>query len=153
MRWTTLVLGVAAVGLLGCKGARRSPLVEAARLSLHDSEMAHPIPILTVRELRASQGYYRDVLGFKVAWEHGDPPSFGAVTRGDATLFMCQGCQGHPGGWVFIFTRDVDRLYEELRGRNAIIKSPPADMPWGMREMQVADRDGNVIRFASETEH
>jgi uncharacterized glyoxalase superfamily protein PhnB len=33
--------------------------------------------------------------------------------------------------------------------KGAIIKSPPGDKPWGMREMQVADPDGNVIRFGS----
>jgi len=48
-----------------------------------------------------------------------------------------------------LFTRDVDRLHEEFVRRNAIIKLPPTNMPWGMREMQVADPDGNVMRFAS----
>jgi len=33
--------------------------------------------------------------------------------------------------------------------RGATIKSPPDDKPWGVREMQVADLDGNVLRLAS----
>jgi len=36
-----------------------------------------------------------------------------------------------------------------LRQRRAIIRQPPTNMPWGMREMQVSDPDGNVIRFGT----
>ena len=93
------------------------------------------------------------MLGFKVDWEDGSPPDFGSVSRGDAVLFMCQRCQGNPGSWIIIFTRDVDRLHDELRRKDAIITMPPQDMPWRLREMHVAYCDGNVIRFASETEH
>jgi predicted enzyme related to lactoylglutathione lyase len=66
---------------------------------------------------------------------------------------MCQGCQGHPGAWVMIFTPDVDKLHAELSLRGARILLPPTDMPWHIREMHVADADGNVIRFGGETEH
>src|SRR5438093_11883640 len=52
------------------------------------------IPILRVEDLRASQRYYRDVLGFKLIFEDGDPPDFGGVKRGEAMFFMCQRCQG-----------------------------------------------------------
>jgi uncharacterized glyoxalase superfamily protein PhnB len=66
---------------------------------------------------------------------------------------MCQQCQSSAGAWLFTFTRDVDRLYQEFSERHAIIQMPPTNMPWGLREMQVADRDGNVLRFASPIEH
>jgi len=137
----------------GCRGESRQPLAEEAHARLHDSEMSPPIPIFSVRDLRASQRYFRDALGFTLKWEHGDPPGFCAVGRGDATIFFCERCQGHPGTWIMIFVKDVDRLHEELVGRRAVVKMPPTTMPWGLREMNVADPDGNVIRFASETEH
>ena len=66
---------------------------------------------------------------------------------------MCQGCQGNPGAWIMTFARDVDALYKELLERKAIIRMPPTDMPWGLREMHVADPDGNVIRFGSSRDH
>jgi uncharacterized glyoxalase superfamily protein PhnB len=153
MRQAMLAASVIAFGLFGCKEEARSPLREAARASMHGSEMSHAIPIFNVHRLRASQAYYRDILGFKLDWEDGDPPDFGSVTRGDATLFMCQGCQGNPGAWIMVFTHDVDKLYEEIGRKGAIVRMPPTDMPWRLREMHVSDRDGNVIRFASETKH
>jgi catechol 2,3-dioxygenase-like lactoylglutathione lyase family enzyme len=147
-----MILAVAC--LLACsKSDRAEPLAAAARACTKDSELGCPRPIFSVRDLRASQAYYRDALGFKIDWDHGDPADFGAVSRGDAQLFMCQGCQGTPGAWAWVFARDVDRLYAELVERKAIIALPPTDMPWGVREMHVADRDGNTIRFASPLEH
>ena len=141
-------------GVTGCQKSRRSPLAEAARAEhQHGPEMSRPIPIFNVHDLREGERYYRDALGFKVEWEDGDPPTFGAVSRADARIFMCQGCQGNPGTWISIFVRDVDRLHEELARKDAIVRMPPTDMPWHLREMHVSDRDGNVIRFGSDVEH
>jgi catechol 2,3-dioxygenase-like lactoylglutathione lyase family enzyme len=146
MRSALLVVMV--IASLGC-GKKRSPLAEAARAATAHEETSPAIPILNVRALKASQAYFRDVLGFKVEWEHGSPPTFGSVSRGNARLFMCEGCQSSPGVWVMAFVHDVDRLHRELVARKAIIRMPPTDMPWELREMHVADPDGNVIRFAS----
>jgi catechol 2,3-dioxygenase-like lactoylglutathione lyase family enzyme len=144
-----IVAAYAVIAVLGCKADERSPMAVAAEASTAHAELSAPRPILHVRSLKASQRYYRDALGFKLDWDHGEPPDFGSVSRSDSVLFLCQGCVGPPGTWTMILARDVDRLYEELRGRHALIREPPINKPWGMREMQVADLDGNVIRFAS----
>jgi catechol 2,3-dioxygenase-like lactoylglutathione lyase family enzyme len=147
-------LAVASVALaLACGSSDRSPLHEMAGSIEHDGDLSNAIPIFNVSSLRASQSYYRDVLGFSVDWEDGDPPDFGAVSRGHAIVFMCQGCQGHPGAWIMVFTPDVDRLHAEFVAKGAIVKRPPTDMPWHLREMLIADPDGNTIRFASRVEH
>jgi catechol 2,3-dioxygenase-like lactoylglutathione lyase family enzyme len=150
---TPLVIALIATGLAGCgrsEGKAPSPMAQAAKACLHhDSEVSCPRPILTVDDLAASVRYYRDKLGFKLDWEYGEPPDFASVSRGDGVLFMCQRCQGHPGAWMMLFTRDVDKLHDELRKRGATIKMAPRDQPWGMREMQVSDPDGNVLRFGS----
>jgi catechol 2,3-dioxygenase-like lactoylglutathione lyase family enzyme len=143
-----LVIG-GVVALLGCGSAKKSPLQELAAASDHDQELAPPIPIFSVRDLRSSQRYFRDVLGFKIEWEDGNPPDFTSVSRSGARLFMCHGCQGKPGSWAFSISKDVDQLHEELKRKGALIRRPPTNEPWRMREMQVADPDGNVIRFAS----
>jgi catechol 2,3-dioxygenase-like lactoylglutathione lyase family enzyme len=150
-----LVAMVAVAVLAACRGAdRAAPLGETARgATAHGEDLSHPIPIFSVRDLRASQRYYRDALGFRLLWEDGAPPDFGAVGRGETTLFLCQQCQGQPGAWAMVFTPDVDRLYAELTRRQAIIKRPPADMPWHLREMQIADPDGNVLRVGSPMKH
>lgn len=136
-----------------CKGrAHDDPFAAAARAAAPEAELSAPRPILTVRDLRASQAYYRDALGFKLDWEHGAPPDFGSVSRADAVVFLCQGCPGTPGAWMMIFARDVDRLHADLVDRHAQIRMPPTNMPWGIREMHVADLDGNVLRFGTGIE-
>lgn len=138
------------VGLVGCGKKSEeapSPLAELARKCAHDAEVSCSHPIFTVDDLQASTRYYREALGFGLDWEYGDPPDFASVSRGDGVFFLCQGCQAQPGAWVMLFVRDIDRLHRELRERGARIKMPPTDMPWGLREMQVADLDGNVLRF------
>jgi len=135
----------------GCKDShkRNDPLVELARTCTHDAELSCPRPIFNVRSLRASQAYFHDALGFKLDWDHGDPPDFGSVSRGDSQIFMCQGCQGTPGAWTMIFAKDVDALHQDFVRRKAQIRMPPTNMPWGIREMHVSDLDGNVLRFGS----
>jgi len=136
--------------LAGCKHHEHDR-AEIARIAkaCTSHDLGCPRTILYVSDLAASQRYYEDRLGFAIDWAYGDPPDFGAVHRGDTQLFMCQQCQGHPGSWLWVFTPDVDKLYDELKQRGAIIKEPPQDRPWGVREMHVADPDGNVLRLAS----
>jgi catechol 2,3-dioxygenase-like lactoylglutathione lyase family enzyme len=148
------VLGLVALAMVGSKERKRSPLHELARVCHDDdAEMSCARPIFNVSDLRASQRYYRDVLGFKIDWEDGDPPDFTSVSRANAVLFMCQHCQGTPGAWSMVIVRDVDALHREITARRALIRMPPRDMPWHLREMHVSDLDGNVIRFGSGIEH
>ena len=144
-----LVLAIACVAG-GCKRSAHEPSALAqTALDCSHSELGCPRPILYVHDLMAARRYYHEQLGFKLDWTDGDPPDFAAVSRGDTQLFMCQRCQGHAGSWLWVATPDVDRLHAELVKRGAIIKSPPGDKPWGVREMQVADPDGNVLRIGS----
>jgi catechol 2,3-dioxygenase-like lactoylglutathione lyase family enzyme len=147
LRWVAISAIVA-----GCGGederARKNELVAQAKACHGDAELSCPRPIFTVRDLKASQTYYRDKLGFHIDWEHGEPPSFGSVSRGDTAVFLCQGCRGPRGAWMMMFARDLDQLHDDLRSRGAIIEQPPTEMPWGLREMQIADPDGNIMRVA-----
>lgn len=146
-----LVAGLALM-LLACTREERSPFLTAME-ACHDSELSCPRPIFNVHSLKDSQRYYRDKLGFKIDWEHGSPPDFGSVSRGHGVIFLCQDCQGKPGAWAMIFAPKVDELYEEFRGKGALVRQPPRNMPWKLREMHVSDPDGNVLRLAGPLEH
>lgn len=140
-----VVLGASVAGCGDSPGDLRA----AAQACHEDAELSCVRPILNVRDLQASFVYYKNTLGFTVDWEHGDPPDFGSVSRGDATIFLCEGCQGNPGAWMMLFARDLDSLYDEFQSSGAIVRMPPKDMPWKTREMHISDHDGNVIRFAN----
>lgn len=108
------------------------------------------IPVLNVRSVPDAITYYRDRLGFRLDWEWGDPPGFACIDRGPVRIFLCQGAQGGPGMWLCVNVDDVDALYREYQASGAIIRQPPANQPWGMREMLVEDADGHRLRMGSE---
>ena len=111
----------------------------------------HCVPILSVRDVAASVRYYVEQLGFRKHWDWGDPPTFGAVTRDNVEIYLCKDTQGHPGTWVYIAVDDVDGLFEQIKAAGAEIRQPPTNLPWHMREFNVADPDGHRIRFGSPT--
>jgi catechol 2,3-dioxygenase-like lactoylglutathione lyase family enzyme len=103
-------------------------------------------PIVRVADLAASIAYYVDVLGFRIDWQ---APPLVSVSRDRCCLFLSQGDQGHPGGWIWTGVNDVKALHEDLRGRGARIRQAPTNFQWAL-EIQVADPDGNVLRFGSD---
>lgn len=108
-------------------------------------------PILNVSAMPASLDYYRDVLGFEIAWEWGDPTGFACVKRDGVELFLCENAQGQGSSWISIFVDNVDQLHEEYIASGATIRQPPTNFPWGVREMNVSDPDGHCFRMGSES--
>ena len=57
-----------------------------------------------------------------------------------------------PGhGAVNVFVTDVDALYEELKSRGARTLNEPRDYPYGMRDFDISDLDGNQLCFGMES--
>lgn len=108
-------------------------------------------PILRVADVTASIAYYLEKLGFRKCWDWGKPPTFGAVRRDAVEIFFCSDAQGQPGTWMSLWVDDVDAMHEEFKASGAMIRQPPTNFPWGVREMNVQDPDGHRIRFSTGT--
>ena len=82
----------------------------------------------------------------------GNPPDFRArVRRQQVELFLSLNPQGGPrANGSPLFVQDVDALYETYKKAGAIIRKPPTDYPWGMREITVEDLDGNSFRMGGD---
>ncbi len=112
-------------------------------------------PILVVRDIQKSVAYYRDRLGFTVDFTYGEPPSYAGVYRGSVLLHLQAESQADrsPGGSaVYLSVEDADRTHAELRERGARIEKEPQDYPYGLRDFDVRDLDGNRLVIASPTE-
>lgn len=109
-------------------------------------------PILYCSDIQKSFAYYIEKLGFEKRFDWGSPTDFGAVRRDNVEFFLCLKNQSNPGSWMCINVDNVDEYYEFIKERGANILSAPGDKEWFMREMLVADPDGNVIRFGHSIE-
>jgi catechol 2,3-dioxygenase-like lactoylglutathione lyase family enzyme len=104
--------------------------------------------------------FYRDVLGFDVAYTYGEPP-FWAEVRGDAVAFNLRHVDRSPflGGIrddeqllsVAITTSDATVLYERYDARGVDFHERLREKPWDAIEFVVRDPDGNLVLFGSPT--
>jgi len=108
-------------------------------------------PVFTVSNLAESLNYYRDKLGFKVAWTWGDPVDRAGVALDDIEIQLDGGGIAAPTGAsvVYCHMTGVDAYYEACRVRGATFAMHIGDRPWGMRDFRVLDLNGNQIGFGS----
>lgn len=115
------------------------------------------IPILNVSNLEETFTWFAK-LGWTKRWDFGEPPDFGAVGNGTCEIFLCeecQGCRANQGGngtwmsWFVDTPAEVDAAYALAQEHNVIVKQPPWDTPWNMRECHVRHPDGHVFRIGA----
>ena len=110
--------------------------------------------VTTVKNIAESMAYYRDKLGFDVAFEYGEPTFYVGLCSGDVTVHLVAASQTprQPGnGAMCIFVDDVDAVHADLMKRGAKVLKEPKDYDYGMRDFDVADLDGNMIFFGTES--
>ncbi len=103
--------------------------------------------VLHVKDMAAALAYYRDRLGFSVAFTWEDPPRYACLCLGDASLHLNAYQPPAASSIVCIFCKGVDGLYHDLVARGASIARPVKDEPYGMREFEVTDLDGHRLVF------
>jgi catechol 2,3-dioxygenase-like lactoylglutathione lyase family enzyme len=109
--------------------------------------------IFSVRDLAASVAHYRDVLGFTVTFQYGEPAFYACLCRDEVAIHLRAGTRWNPGnGAIAVFVKDVDALHAELIARGAKVLKPPQDYDYGMRDFDVTDPDGNQLTFGMETQ-
>jgi len=120
-------------------------------------------PLVQVFDMPTSIGFYRDVLGFKVASTDGKP-----VPHNDWLLLELDGVQVmlntayeaefrpaspepsriavHNDTCLFFSCEDVDGAYAYLK-QKGVEASPPKIAPYGMKQLYVSDPDGYALCF------
>ncbi|GMG81260.1 hypothetical protein LNKW23_04730 [Paralimibaculum aggregatum] len=113
-------------------------------------ELQSSIPVLRVAEYPRAREFYTGRLGFTVTEEGGEPPRFGIFWRGRAQLFL-DGWHGAPApseGWAaYLHVADARALAAELAAAGVAILSGPLDTEYGLREVEIADSEGNRLCF------
>ena len=111
--------------------------------------------VFVVRDIAKSVEHYRDVLGFTVTFQYGNPTFYVCLCRDEVALHLLGAGETTrlPGnGGVSVFVKDVDSLHAQLAERGAKVVKPPQTYDYGMRDFDVIDPDGNQLTFGMESQ-
>lgn len=115
------------------------------------------IPMLEVPDVPETIDYYTRVLGFSLdaTWPDHGPPTWCQLGAGQVVLMFMKAGRDLPpptsrlAGQLYCYPPDVDALWADLREKAEVV-SPLADWDHGMREFQIRDCNGYVLRFGQE---
>jgi uncharacterized glyoxalase superfamily protein PhnB len=118
-------------------------------------------PYFIVDNIFQSAEFYRDKLGFHFDRFWGEPPQFVMVYR-DRVVIMLKsiGTSGHSrpncrvnpdSCWdAYIWVKDADALYEELKARGVKITREIENTDYGCRDFDVEDNSGYILCFGHD---
>ena len=102
-------------------------------------------PQLPVSDIRETQAYYRDVLGFKIAWIWRE--EYGAVYNGRTEIFFSREEGEIRPVCCFVRVDNADEVLAVYRERGVKIVEEIASHPYGMREFSIEDNNGHRFRI------
>ena len=107
--------------------------------------------ILEVKNVIASEIFYREKLGFRPGVFFGDPPTFCITSRDKVTIFFDK-TRTSPCAtplnqhWaLYIYVDDVDAVAAELAARGVVFNRDIEDQDYGCRDFDVREPDGHLI--------
>ncbi|WP_118134172.1 VOC family protein [Oceanicella sp. SM1341] len=110
------------------------------------------MPMLSVTDVEASADALARGFGFEAAgfWRGDDGAAqFSILRLGLVTLGLrrVEAVAPAPGWAAYVYVDDVEAIADLGRAGGFAVSGPEA-RPYGTREVEVTDRDGNVICFA-----
>ena len=129
-----------------------SPITTQAQLN-------HVAPFFIVRDVIPATAFYKDRLGFEVAFLGPDDGPYFAMLRRDGVWLMLKAVapevppmpnpsRHHWARWdAYIDTADPDALAEEFASRGVSFREPLGVNSDNLRGFEVMDADGYVLYF------
>jgi catechol 2,3-dioxygenase-like lactoylglutathione lyase family enzyme len=105
-------------------------------------EVKDIVPTFFVPDLRRSVEWYRDVLGFTVAFLHDE---YAGVELGRARIHLAQHRPPLRGAAYLRLQSGVDEYVAAIEARGQRLTAALKDHDYGMREATVRDPDGNDL--------
>ena len=113
------------------------------------------MPILSVEDVEKSAGFFTGGLGFSFAgsWQDDDGvPEFAIVVLDHITIGLQRVRQAKASdAWAaYFYIEDIETYAAQVAGSGVKLTSEVADKPYGCRELEVTDPDGNVLCFGQD---
>ncbi|MBK6751188.1 MAG: VOC family protein [Pyrinomonadaceae bacterium] len=120
-----------------------------------ERKVVHTRHVLAVKDLTVAADHFKSKLGFDLdftapGWKF---LSFGdfKVMLGECSDEMTAEATGNHSWFAHALVENVDEVYAEFNERGAVILSPIANKPWGIRDFTVVTPDGHRIVFGQLT--
>jgi catechol 2,3-dioxygenase-like lactoylglutathione lyase family enzyme len=123
------------------------------------AELGFIAPFFIVRDVMASIGFYRELLGFEVMYIGPDDDPYFAMVKRDGVHLMLKAITPdvqaapnptrHPWArWdAYVYAPDPDALADELARRGVEFREPLGINSDRLRGFEVVDSDGYVLYF------
>ena len=116
--------------------------------------MSHPsidqqITFLHTRDLEATDRFYREVLGLRLALDQGDCRVYRVGSAAFVGFCARESAPERPQGVILtLVTQQVDRWYDVLCERGVVFEKPPAHNPrYGIYHCFLRDPNGYLIEI------
>lgn len=106
------------------------------------------VPVLPSLDIDRAVEFYRDTLGFEIAFLSEEP--YGIVVRDDVSIHLWQ-CSDpeiptHCGCRIVV--KGIEELYQEYEPLGVVHPNAPLEETcWGTKEFAIGDGDKNLITF------
>jgi catechol 2,3-dioxygenase-like lactoylglutathione lyase family enzyme len=115
--------------------------------SARAAKFATATPRLPVPDVEKALAFCIDKLGFQLGWKWGTPLTHANVCRDSISLDLINVPAQRCGtAMVYVQIAGVDAYFAELK-RRAVDAGDVGDRPYGMRDFEVSDPDGNRLAF------
>ena len=117
--------------------------------------MIRAMPVLQVADVKRSEAFYCEKLGFQSHGTWGEGPQFCIVQHGLVTIALDRSSDDGPAPtnqyWAaYIYVEDADALCVQWRRDGVDIVRGPEDMPYGSRDFDIRDPDGHILAFGHD---
>jgi catechol 2,3-dioxygenase-like lactoylglutathione lyase family enzyme len=112
------------------------------------ADVENTIPVLPVKNLRASKVFYVKTLGFQVNWGADENDSICEVSRDGQRIMLTEDRElGSPAcAWIGL---ESDKLFAEFEKNGVTVLLAPENQPWAY-QMKILDIDGNILWLGTD---
>ena len=124
---------------------------------MSDYLLTHSATVLSVTDFSDSLDFYTRKLGFKISYTWNDPVEYAVLKRDEISVHLNKKTDDSAPSSVhnalYIFTNDLESLYQEFLEKDVKIHSPLTQYDYGMKEFDIMDPEGYILSFGKEMDN